>query len=165
MTAIENLNSKSIKDILTEVRERFDTRANWQTNALSSPKGCMCLLGGLSVAEGIVTVDDYLTHYQSFGVLKVGEFADQAAIYRALAESRALKFLMDDIATENAAIANAIAKAGDSDGDEDEDEPAGMHYVDAAWTYNDGHDRSNSRDKDASYHRLLNALDHAIARA
>lgn len=162
MSAIDNLNTKPIKEVLTEVRERFSTRANWQTNSLSSSKGCMCLLGAMSVAEGIVTPDDYLNYHNAITVddflnnnnLSVGEFEDQAAIYRAMADSRALEFLMEDIATDNDNIAFAIKTDKD-----------GLHYVDAAWTFNDGHDMGSYRDKEVSYHRLLNALDHAIARA
>ena len=122
MTTIDNLNTKPVQQILMEVRERFSNRANWQTNSLSSHKGCMCLLGGLSVAEGIITVDDYKSHYE-MGCLTVGEFPNQAAIYRALGKSRALQFLMDDIATDNSNIAFVIKADKD-----------GMHYVDAAWT-------------------------------
>lgn len=162
MTAIDNLNTKPVQQILMEVRERFSTRANWQTNSLSSPKGCMCLLGAMSVAEGIVTVDDYLNHHKAVTVddflnrnnLSVGEFEDQAAIYRAMANSRALKFLLDDVATDNSNIAFVIKADKD-----------GMHYVDAAWTFNDGHDRGSDRDKEISYTRLMNSLDRAIERA
>ncbi len=151
MTSIDNLNTKPVQQILMEVRERFSNRANWQTNSLSNRHGCMCLLGGLSVAEGIITVDDYKSHYE-MGCLTVGEFPNQAAIYRALGKSRALEFLMKDIATDNDNIAMTIRANKD-----------GMHFVDAAWTYNDGHDRGSDRDKEISYTRLMNSLDRAIA--
>ena len=154
MSAIDNLNTKPIKEVLTDVRERFAIRANWQTNSLSSPKGCMCLLGGMSVAEGIVTADDYMNLYTGDLSLTIGEFPNQAAIYKAMADSRALQFLMDDIATDNSNIAFAIKADKD-----------GMHYVDAAWTFNDGHDRGSDRDKEVSYNRVLAALDRAIERA
>lgn len=155
MSAIDNLNTKPVKEILTNVRERFSNRTNWQTNSLSNHRGCMCLLGGMSVAEGIVTADDYIKHYNGeTDSLTIGEFPNQAAIYKAMADSRALQFLMDDIATENKNIALAI------EADKD-----GLHYVDAAWTFNDGHDRPGERDKEKSYNRVLAALDRAIARA